>query len=86
MELFRKVFDILNGIENKKGLDKIGFKLVDLEYSKVAFYSLQKSFNENRGKSATAQTLLKTVADFYKNNGFSVSENNGIYFINYKGV
>lgn len=83
MKTFKKVFEILNGIETAADLKKIGFALIDFEYSKATFYMLQKSYNENRGKRADAKTLLKPVADFYKKNGFKVTENNGIFYISY---
>lgn len=83
MALFKRVFDILNGVESKKDLDKIGFKLVDFEYSKILFYELQKSYNQNRGKKATAKTLIKPVAHFYGLYGFNVTEKNGVFIVSY---
>lgn len=83
MKKFKKVFDILNGVETVNDLKKLGFKLVDLEFSKATFYDLQKSYNENNGTKATAKTIIKTVADFYKKHGFTVSGQNGIFKIEY---
>ena len=83
MKKFKKVFDILNGVKTANDLKKLGFELVDLEFCKVAFYLLQDSYNANNGEKATARTLLKTVADFYKKHGFKVSGQNGIFKIEY---
>ena len=83
MNKFKKVFDVLNGVETVNDLKRLGFKLVDLEYSKATFYDLQKSYNKNNGQKTTARTLLKTVADFYKKHGFKVSGENGIFKIEY---
>ena len=76
-----KVFNILNNVETIQDLNKLHFKLVDLEFSKIAFYDLQKSFNDNNGKRATCRTLNETTANFYKKHGFNVSNVNGYFVI-----
>jgi len=68
-----EMYNTLNSIESIADLKKHKMTLLELNVSKLVFNELQKN-NESK-------TVLKSVAMFYKKNGFQVTSDNVLYTI-----
>ena len=67
MDKLREVYDILSGIETTKDLKKNGFSLSDLQAARAAFNGI--------ARNGSTQTYIKSVVDFFRRYGFTVSLN-----------
>ena len=72
-QLFKSFFCTLNDLSDAAALKKNNLSLSDYrEIESLFFVDLAQSMRLNNGGKASAKTAVKSVADFFKKNGFTV--------------